>query len=92
MGGPLTQTTNDALAVVGVVRSGPRIAVDQTILERAVASQVALRFPDGICQTQTPPPRADATACGGFANFDLGPLVPRAPDVPPENNDSPKLE
>ena len=36
MGGPLTQTTNDALAVVGLVRSGPRIAVDESILERTV--------------------------------------------------------
>src|SRR5262249_2775483 len=36
MGRTLAQTTNDTLAVLGVVRGGPRIAVDQTLLERPV--------------------------------------------------------
>jgi hypothetical protein len=36
IGGPLTQTANDALAMLGVVRGGSRITVDPAILECAV--------------------------------------------------------
>jgi hypothetical protein len=36
IGGALTQTASDALAVLGVVRGGARITVDQAILEGAV--------------------------------------------------------
>src|SRR5678815_3214010 len=50
LGGALTQAANDALAMLGVVRGGPRIVVDQTILERAVDEdrELAGRRGDGF--------------------------------------------
>src|SRR6266542_3456806 len=36
LGGALTQAANDALAVLGIVRSGPGVLVQQALLERAV--------------------------------------------------------
>src|SRR5262247_3778188 len=50
IGGALTQAANDALAVVGVVRSGPRIVVHQPILKRAIDEdrELAGRRGDGF--------------------------------------------
>src|SRR6266545_8196045 len=36
LGGALTQAANDALAVLGIVRSAPGVLVQQALLERAV--------------------------------------------------------
>jgi hypothetical protein len=50
IGGALTQAANDALAVLGVVRSRARIMVDEPILERAVGEnrELAGRGGDGF--------------------------------------------